>query len=71
MQTVDLSGSYTAIAAIVVAIIAHFGFSVQVTDVVTVITGLVALYGIIRQMVVHTNTVAQANARLAGMQRPQ
>ncbi len=61
----NLSGSYTAIAGIIIAIAAHFGFTLQVTDVITVIAGVITLIGIVKQMVDHTQAVTVANSAIA------
>lgn len=70
MET-NFSGSYTALAAIIVAVIAHFGVSIQITDVVAVIAGNVAFIGIVKQMIDHQKVVTGANQILANTRRPQ
>ncbi len=62
MQT--QTGSWIAIAGIIVEILAHFGVVVDTNSVVSIITGLVILYGVIHQFFV-TKSIVTA-ARVAG-----
>lgn len=47
------TGTYTAIAALIVAGLAKFGIITQANDVVTIIAGLVALFGVLKQAADH------------------
>lgn len=62
MQT-NYTGSVTAIAAILVTVLAKFGLNVQAGDIVTIIFGIIALAGIVKQMIDHKNVVAQVNSQ--------
>lgn len=52
-MTQDTSGSYLAIASVVATILARFSVSTDAQSIVMVISGAVALYGIIRQLLAH------------------
>lgn len=60
----DQTGSYTALAGMVVIILTKVGIITDTTSVVTIIAGVVALYGIIRQFIAHKKL-----ATLAGVIR--
>jgi len=64
MQT-DFTGSYIALAALVVGAAANYGVILNQNAVVAVIAGAVSLVGIIWQMVIHKNTVAAAKAMIS------
>lgn len=46
------TGSYLALAGLIVLGLAKFGYVVQDTTIVTIISGLVALYGVVHQLVI-------------------
>lgn len=48
-----LTGSYIALAGVVVSTLAHFNVVVPQDSIVAIIAGVVALYGVIHQIVVH------------------
>jgi len=60
MQT-DLSGSYVAIAGVIVSVLTHFGINTTASDIVSIISAIVIIVGIIKQMIAHKAVVAQAN----------
>lgn len=60
------TGSWIAIAGLVVGALAYFGIVVEENSVIQIITGLVALYGVIHQIVI-TNKVVKM-AKQAGVQ---
>ncbi len=64
---VKYGGSITALAAVIVMILAKFGFNVTAGDIATVAFGVVALIGIIKQMRDHTIAVGKANATIGRM----
>lgn len=47
-----LTGSYVALAGVVVSVLAHFNVVVGQDSVVAVLAGAVALYGVLHQLVV-------------------
>lgn len=51
-MTDTLTGSWTALAALVVAVLAHFNIIIPQSTILTVITGFVTLYGVIHQITV-------------------
>lgn len=55
----NLTGSYVAIAGIVVSVLGHFGFSATIDEVAQVIGALGVIYGVIHQHI--------ANKKLAGV----
>ena len=56
MSTQDtLTGTWIAVAGIVVSIFAHFNIAVTQDSVVAIIAGIVAVYGVIHQLVVSKN----------------
>jgi hypothetical protein len=64
MQT-NYSGSYLGIAGLVVMVLSHFGISASVDQVIAVIGGVVIVYGIIHQALIHKQTVAVVNTLTA------
>lgn len=46
------TGNYVALAGLIVFVLGHFGIIVEEAQIITVISGLVTLYGIIHQAVV-------------------
>ncbi len=58
----DYSGSYIAIAGILVTILGRFGVVVATNDAVSIIAALVMIYGIVKQMVAHRNLAISAGA---------
>lgn len=56
-------GSYAAIAALVVAALAHFGIITDTNSVVSIIAGLVGLWGIGKQFFAH-KALAQATGKI-------
>jgi hypothetical protein len=52
MTTDTLTGTWIAVAGIVVSILAHFNIAVPQDSVVAIIAGAVALYGVIHQLFV-------------------
>lgn len=59
-STFTQSGNYTALAGLVVIIVAHFGGNTDVPTILTVIGGVVALIGIAKQMYTHSALKNQA-----------
>ena len=51
-MTDTLTGTWIAVAGIIVSVLAHFNIIVPQDSVVAVIAGAVALYGVIHQLVV-------------------
>jgi len=51
----DSSGTYVTVAGLVVSLAAHFGFSVSVSDVLTIIGAVVVVVGVIKQYTAHKN----------------
>lgn len=47
-----LTGTWIALAGVIVATLAHFNIIIPQSSVETILTGLVALYGVIHQLVV-------------------
>lgn len=62
MTTIPSTGNYISLAAIIVGIASYFGFVIAQNDVLTILVGLITLYGVIHQIVV-TKT-----ANTAGLQ---
>lgn len=63
MQTnYNQSGSYIAIASVIAMILSKFGVNADAQTIVTVILGIVALVGIIKQFIAHKNLAIQAGA---------
>ena len=60
MDTYSQAGTYTAIAAIVVGIFAHYGYIFTQSEVLNVIVGMVALFGIIKQGMTTKNIAIKA-----------
>jgi len=60
------TGSIVAVAGLVVTVASHFGFVINQSELVTAFAGLIALYGIVHQLVV-TKKVVKA-ARAGGVQ---
>lgn len=58
----DASGSYIAIAGIVVSILGHFGVIVASNDVVGILAALATVYGIVAQLIAHRKLAVQAGA---------
>lgn len=56
------TGATIAIASLIVAAASYFGFVLNQDAVVTIIAGIVALYGVIHQVVVTKSIVAKARA---------
>ncbi len=56
----DTSGSYIAIAGIIALILTKFGVNADSQSIMTVITGAVTLFGIIRQLLAHKKLAIQA-----------
>lgn len=51
-MTDTLTGTYVALAGVVVSVLAHFNIAVPQDGVVAAIAGLAAIYGLIHQIVV-------------------
>ena len=51
MQNIN-TGSYISIASLIVAALSYFGVVLSQDTIVTIIAGLVALYGVVHQIVV-------------------
>ncbi len=47
-----LTGSWIALAGVVVAILAHFNIVIPQSNIETIITGAIALYGVVHQLAV-------------------
>ena len=62
-QITDYSGSYIAIAGLVVSILGHFGVVVASNDVVGIIAALATIYGIGAQMVAHKKLAASVSTQ--------
>lgn len=65
METANYSGSITAIAAVVVTVLAKFGLNIQSGDVATILLAIIALIGIIKQMFDHKKVVNTVNEVVA------
>lgn len=59
----DTSGSYLAIAGVIVAGLAHYGIVTDVGSIATIIGAIVIITGIIKQMIAHKAVVAAVNAQ--------
>lgn len=53
------SGSYTAIAGLAVLILSKFGLNTDIATILTIIGGIIALVGIIKQGIAHKNLAIQ------------
>lgn len=51
-MTDTLTGTWIAIAGIIVSVLAHFNIAVGQDSVVAIIAGIVAVYGVIHQLMV-------------------
>lgn len=60
MNTSTTTGSWIAIAGLIVAGLSHFGVIIDQNTIVTIISGAVALYGVIHQWVVTKSVVKSA-----------
>ena len=56
------TGTFLALAGIIVEILAHFSIVIPQDSVVTILAGLVTLYGVIHQMIVTKTVVAAGRA---------
>lgn len=56
----DQSGSYTALAGVIVGLLAHFNINTTVNDVLTVIGAVVCITGIVKQYIAHRKVAIQA-----------
>lgn len=67
MIQTNLSGTYTAIASIIASIIVAVwpNLNIQASDILLIVTGIGALFGVIKQAIDHNNVVAQANTAIA------
>lgn len=68
--TYDLSGSYVAIAGLVVAGLSSIGFIVDTNTIVTILAGAVALVGVIKQIIAHrklAKATAAAGVKVSGL----
>ncbi len=61
-MTYSQNGSYIAIASVIVMILSKFGIPTDAQTIITVITGAVALFGIIKQYQAHKNLAIQVGA---------
>jgi hypothetical protein len=61
MTDTTLTGSYIAIAGVIVSILAHFNIVVTQDGIVAILAGVAALYGVVHQIV--QNKVAIAASR--------
>lgn len=62
-QTYNQTGSYLALAGVIVTVLTHFGIIVDTTSIVSVIAGIVALVGIVKQFISHKN-LAKATGKI-------
>lgn len=56
------SGSYVAIAGILVSILGHFGVTATVSDIIQVLGAIAIIVGVIRQFILHKRLATQAGA---------
>ena len=57
------SGTYAAIAGILVSVLGHFGISSTVDDLAQVIGAVIVIVGIVRQAIAHKNLATVAGHR--------
>lgn len=53
--TYDQSGNYAVIAGIAVAILSKLGVSTDVSTIMTILAGILAIVGVVKQFIAHRN----------------